>query len=162
MTHKRPDADELAWSPNGKKIAFVSWSGTYADWADDEGTPEIYVVTADGSVLTNLTRSDYWDFAPTWSPGGRRIAFQSARMPSGPSAEIHSIALDGTRHRNLTRSPHPDHSPAWSPSGKSIAFESGKGRHSEVFVMSASGRNRRALTRTPRGTGNGSPLWAPR
>jgi len=55
-----------AWSPNGLRLAFAGFR---------DGTPGIFVMNADGSALTRLTRSPSWDAHPTWSADGRRIAF---------------------------------------------------------------------------------------
>ena len=58
-----------AWSPDGRKIAFVS---------DRDGNGEIYVMNADGSAQRKLTRNAAPDGGPAWSPDGRRIAFHSS------------------------------------------------------------------------------------
>ena len=55
-----------AWSPDGRKIAFVS---------DRDGNSEIYVMNADGSGQRRLTRNPAYDADPAWSPDGRTIAF---------------------------------------------------------------------------------------
>jgi len=54
------------WSPDDKKIAFVS---------DRDGSQEIYVMNADGSNASRLT--DAGGIQPTWSPDGARIAFET-------------------------------------------------------------------------------------
>jgi len=41
----------------------------------DDGNSEIYVMNADGSFPTNLTRNIAIDVQPSWSPDGQRIAF---------------------------------------------------------------------------------------
>ena len=48
------------WSPDGRKIAFVSFR---------DGNGEVYVMTADGSGQRNLTRSPRNEGPPAWSPG---------------------------------------------------------------------------------------------
>ena len=78
-----------AWSPNGRKIAFVR-----------DG---VYVVNADGSEERRLTRIGD---TPTWSPNGQKLAFRSA-LTSGPNgnSEIYVVNANGRGQRRLTRKP---------------------------------------------------------
>ncbi len=46
-----------AWSPDGKRIAFVS---------QRDGNNEIYVMSADGSGQENLTQHPDMDTLPSW------------------------------------------------------------------------------------------------
>jgi TolB protein len=69
-----------AWSPDGRRLAFVSFDDHNAPACPAASCPpsgELYVVAADGTGLTRLTRSKADDEHPTWSPDGRRIAFAS-------------------------------------------------------------------------------------
>jgi TolB protein len=104
------DGDPV-WSPDAKKIAFVS--------GRDGGIPEFYVMNADGSGQRNLTRNPAEDFAPAWSPDGRKIAFVSDREGNG---EIYVMNANGTGQRNLTRNPARidgnGRGIAWSPGQK--------------------------------------------
>lgn len=59
-----------AWSPDGRRLAFVS---------DRDGSKEIYVANADGSGEVRLTRNADDDFSPLWSPDGACLAFVSYR-----------------------------------------------------------------------------------
>ncbi len=95
---------EAAWSPDGKKIAFVSGK-------NDEN---IYVMNSDGTERTRLTDdvpgNDHWP--PTWSPDSSRIAFTS----DGPrGGEIYVMNSDGTGLTKLTDDPAYDAFPAWRP-----------------------------------------------
>jgi TolB protein len=68
--------------------------------------------------------------APTWSPDGRRLAFEwmPLRLPSTFAQQIAVVNADGSGLRTLTSyttfkggTAHP----AWSPSGKTILFSGG-------------------------------------
>ena len=104
------DVQTPAWSPDGRKLAFVSRR---------DGNSEIYAINADGSAQENLTRQPANDSHPSWSPDGRKIAFVSRR---NGNSEIYVMNADGSGLRNVTRTPSNDLDPAWSPDGRAIAF----------------------------------------
>ena len=54
------DAYAPTWSPDGQRIAFEVCNG--------RSDCDIYVASADGSGLTNLTNHPANDFAPAWEP----------------------------------------------------------------------------------------------
>jgi TolB protein len=132
-----------AWSPDDRKIAFMSARN---------GNAEIYVMNADGSAVHNLTRS--WqseDDGPAWSPDGRRIVFYSDRDGGDvrpPNDELYVMNADGRGVRRLTTNPGQDLFPVWSPDGKKIAFMSDPDgdRIAEIYVMNADGSAVRRLT----------------
>jgi dipeptidyl aminopeptidase/acylaminoacyl peptidase len=144
---------ELAWSPRGNRIAFVSQG--------DSNSAEIYVIDANGSGLRRLTRNAVRDSYPVWSPDGRRIAFES-------NWQVWIMDADGSGQRLLTRKGAHNFNPAWSPDGKRIAFERGRLQRDpcsacpgstgvEVHLMNADGSGQQRLTR-----GGGSrPQWSP-
>ncbi len=92
------------WSPDGSKIAFLS---------DRDGNPEIYVIDANGSNLTNLTNnpaneSAQGDFA--WSPDGNQILFHSDR---DGNVEVYLMDADGSNQTNLSNAPGLDYYAIW-------------------------------------------------
>ena len=66
----RPDVQTPAWSPDGRRIAFLSRR---------DGNKAVYLVNADGSGQRRLTRDASNTATPAWSPDGRKIAFESVR-----------------------------------------------------------------------------------
>ena len=54
-----PRAARPLWSPDGRMIAFLSWR---------DGNYDVYVMNADGSGLTNVTRSRANESSFAWSP----------------------------------------------------------------------------------------------
>jgi Tol biopolymer transport system component len=123
----------------GGKIAFLRTGG-------DSDTGDIYPMNADGTGERNLTRHPAVNGAPSWSPDGRRITFDSFRCPPNAArcdSTIFVMNADGTGQHRLTRRPG-DRSPAWSPSGDRIAFarQVPEDRNYEIFVMKPTGQER--------------------
>jgi Tol biopolymer transport system component len=124
-----PDLQAPVWSPDGRRIAFLSRR---------EGSKQVYVVNADGSGQRLLTRDARYPATPVWSPDGRQIAFEGG--PAGPSS-VYVVNADGSGQRMLARR---GGAPAWSPDGRTIAFFSG----SKIYLMNADGSEHRPLTKT--------------
>jgi len=104
----------VAWSPDGREIAFTSVKGDNAD---------IWIIPAEGGTARQLTTSPASDIAPDWSPDGQQIAFTSAR--SG-NRDIWIIPAQGGTARQLTTNQTTDAVPRWSPDGEWIAFQSSR------------------------------------
>jgi TolB protein len=137
----RPEVRSPVWSPDGRRIAFVSRRDGKA----------LYVMNADGSGLRIVARVERLT-TPAWSPDGRRIAFQGWR--DRQSGALYVVNADGSGQRTLARR---GSAPAWSPDGRRIAFViTGK-----LYVVNADGSGHRTLTRLGRGGGGASLAWSP-
>jgi dipeptidyl aminopeptidase/acylaminoacyl peptidase len=69
---------DVAWSPDGKQLAFFS---------NAAGDAELYVAEASGGAARKLTGITGYLAAPSWSPDGRTIAFlfiENAPRAAGP------------------------------------------------------------------------------
>ena len=92
-----------------------------------DGTPEIYVMDADGSNQRRLTNHPDKDWAPSWSPDGKRIVFFSNRdghvhvIHGWSTSEIYVMDDDGGNQKNLTNNPRSDGDPAWFNSPFSVS-----------------------------------------
>jgi hypothetical protein len=117
---------------------------------------EIYVMNADGGGVFRVTSNSAEDSAPTWSPDGGRLAFETTR--DGQS-EIYVTNLDGSGVVRLTANPANDSSPAWSPDGRRIAFASDRDGQSEIYAMDPDGGNPTRVTNDVSDDTN--PDWSP-
>jgi TolB protein len=136
---------------------------------------DIYRARADGSGLTNLTRSAGYDAEPTVAPDGT-IVFTSTR---DGDMEIYSMNADGSGVKRLTNRPGPDGGPFFSHDGHMIAW---RGRQMEpgpaleeyrallqkalwrpgeleIFIMNRDGSDQRQVTKL--GGANFAPSWHP-
>ena len=129
---------DLAWSPNGKQIAFE------ADLLGD-GNLEVCVMNLDGTGLHALTDSPDWDIWPAWFPSGQQIAFTSFRtgiphiyVMNADGSDVHALT-DGAEFACLQ--------PNVSPSGLQIVYQ----RESmidppKLWVMNADGSDQHPLS----------------
>ncbi len=160
----RHDAYSPRWSPDGSQILFELYFDEIfgSNWFDKD----LYVVAADGSRVTRLTRRGE-NFRGHWSPDGSRIAFLSDR--DGYEA-LYVMRADGSHETRLTDIKVWEQSsteitgggPAWSPDSTQIAFT---GLHSEedqseVYVIDADGSSLTKLTNDP--AENRLVTWLPR
>jgi len=185
LTASNVDSGEQAWSPDGRKIAFVSARALDgSDAPNTNRTYNIWVVNADGSgvaPLTRLTASGANCDGPTWSPDGSKIAFTSARALDGTDnatlgapSNLWVINADGSGDLPLTSLTikNADSSfPRWSPDGSKIAFVSTRaldggntnnnGGTANLWTIKADGSGAIPLTKLTAFTGSGDLMWSP-
>ncbi|MEQ8171990.1 MAG: DUF5050 domain-containing protein [Candidatus Eremiobacterota bacterium] len=140
-----------AWSPDGRKIVFVSFSGSPM-----QPKADIYLVNFDGTDLERLTMSGD-NFAPDWSPDGKTILFVSSRTGH---EELYTFDLETQKTVQLTDIKAQIGSPEWSPDGSKIVFMMNKDyKSSYICLISSDGSHFQQLD-----TGssyNYVPYWAP-
>lgn len=137
-----------------------------------ENSSEIYVMNQDGSNQTNLSNHPLIDRTPSWSPGGDRLVFTSARSqphyfagnvyvadPGDGSISPRTDFPDGTDTKIIA--------PTWSPDGSQLLFinvcfvcASGPGAHSQFMLIKADGTPLGRILSIP-GEVSHSPSWSP-
>jgi TolB protein len=147
LTESRAIDIAPSWSPDGKRIAFVS---------DRSGSPQIYVMDSDGDNVRRLTYEGSYNTHPAWSPDGRWIAYET-RLQS--QFDVWLIDVEGQVNVPLVDHPRSDEGPTWAPNSRKLAFNSTRRGRSDIYVIDVSGDN---LLRLTEGAGNNkSPAWGP-
>ena len=158
-THPAEDGHP-SWSPDGKRIAFVS--------NRNGGYIQIWVIDADGKNPIRLT-DGVWDQNPVWSPNGEKIAYQAYRKKAlnvdfeERNYEVYVMDADGSNKNRLTDRQEFDGHPSWSPDSKKIVYSSRReNRIAEIYVMDANGRNEKRISQNINDRENKfMPAWSP-
>ena len=112
-----------AWSPDSKKVAYVSFeTGMAKVYIQDIATGERELAIENSSQISS----------PSWSPDGK---FLSLTMYQDGNAEIYILNL---RNRNLTRLTNHfsiDTESSWSPKGSKIMFTSGRSGSPQLYEI---------------------------
>jgi TolB protein len=128
----------------GREIAFVS---------DRGGSPQIYIIGADGTNERPLLSMGGQMDSPAWAPDGRFIAF--TWDGGGGGFHIYLADVASGQVLRLTREGR-NENPTWSPDSRHIAFQSNRTGRWEIWAMHIDGSEARQLTKT----GGRSPSWS--
>jgi hypothetical protein len=143
------------WSPDGRRIVFVSRR---------DGNRELYVMDADGQQVVNVTRHPADDWTPAWSPDGTRLAFSSFRDGSWEIYVLDTACLSEPEScpdalTRITSDGNGNLSPTWSPDGSRFAFNSKANGNWDIYTMAADGTDIRQVTTAPEN--DLAPVWSP-
>jgi Tol biopolymer transport system component len=88
---------------------------------------EIWVMNADGSGQHQVTNLGGANFAPYYTPDGRRILFSSNyKDPRSRNFDLYLVNEDGTGLEPVTTNPEFDGFPMFSPDGRKLVWASGR------------------------------------
>ncbi|QDX82415.1 Tol-Pal system beta propeller repeat protein TolB [Denitratisoma sp. DHT3] len=123
-----------AWSPDGSKLAYVSF---------ESKKPVVYVhdlATGRRHVAANFKGSNS---APAWSPDGKRLAVV---LTKDGNSQLYAVNTDGSGVTRLATSTGIDTEPRYSPDGEWIYFTSDRGGSPQIYRIPANGGNVERIT----------------
>jgi len=129
------------FSPDGKRIVYRAWHPTgdslavYRDLLKQRlvrpNKMEIWTMNADGSDQKQITSLGGANFAPFYTPDGKRIIFSSNyKNPRSGNFDLYLINVDGSGLEQVTTDETFDGFPMFSPDGKYLVWASN--RHSPI------------------------------
>ena len=144
---------ELAWSPDSKRIAFISATpGPETEEAngdpmvitrylykptDSEGLSHfndnrrlhIFVADVRTKQVRQLTNGVFYEHSIDWSPNGEELLFVSNRETNADqffNYDIFALRIADNTIRRLTATENAEYRPKWSPDGKAIVYQATK------------------------------------
>jgi len=136
------------FSPDGQRIIMSLLS-------DDGSNSNIFELDLRSSRLSQLTNVPAINTAPSYSPDGTQVAFESDR---GGGQQIYVMGIGGSGQTRISFGDGRYSTPVWSPDGKYIAFTKQHAGKFAIGVMRPDGSGERILTE---GFHNEGPTWAP-
>ena len=121
------------WTPDGQRIVYSS--------QQKGGTQNLWWIRADGvGDAQRLTESKSAQFAGSWSPDGKVLAFSQFNV--GTNLDIMTLAIGGDeksgwkpeKPKSFLDSPASESEPAFSPDGRWLAYSSSESGSYEVYV----------------------------
>jgi dipeptidyl aminopeptidase/acylaminoacyl peptidase len=140
----------IAWSPDSRRIAFVS-AVPGPETAEATGDPivirrylykpdadegltrfndnkrlHIFEVDLASGKVRQLTDGNHYEHSIDWSPNGEEIAFVSNREPNEDqffNYDLFALNVASGAIRRLTATESAEYRPHWSPDGKTLAYQ---------------------------------------
>ncbi|HKO57861.1 MAG TPA: S9 family peptidase [Thermoanaerobaculia bacterium] len=209
--------ESIVWSPNGKTIAFTTsttpdsgkkddekkkderksdvrvinqavYRANGAGYADPVEHTHIWLIdVSEDAKPKQLTKGDFDESEPAWSPDGTRLFFTSTRVSEGyydenDPEDLYALPVSGGEPLKLADTTNGISRVSVSPDGKWIAFVASNDKavrsydQPDLFVVSTSGGELRNLTtrydfdalggltgdqRSPRGARQQRAVWSP-
>jgi dipeptidyl aminopeptidase/acylaminoacyl peptidase len=171
------DETDVAWSPDGKRLAFLSD-------AENAGQLQLYVSNLDGRPAQKLTTLTGFLDGPAWSPDGKSISLlftENAPRAAGPlmpmtpetgvidnkvyEQRLTTVDIASGQVRQISPADMYIYEYDWSPDSKSFALTAARGEGdanwyvAQLYTLSAEGGEMKSLYKPPLQIA--VPRWSP-
>lgn len=123
-----------AWSPDGKKIAYVSFENKRS---------AIYIQTLATGQRSKVSSHKGINGAPAFSPDGKQLALT---LSKDGSPDIYILHLQHGTLKKVTKSYAIDTEATWSPDGNSIVYTSDRGGKPQLYIIPSQGGSPKRLS----------------
>ena len=138
-----------SWSPDGKKVAYVSF---------ETGLANVFIQNISTGKRDSVLSKNTQISCPSWSPDGKYL---SLTLYQDGNAEIYILRL---RDKTLTRMTNQfaiDTESSWSPKGNKILFTSGRSGSPQIYELDLRRLNSKAKRITFEGSYNAKASYLP-
>ena len=139
-----------SWSPDGKKVAYVSF---------ETGIAKVFIQEIASGNREAVLSKETQISSPSWSPDGKYL---SLTLYQDGNAEIYILRL---RDKTLTRMTNQfaiDTESSWSPKGNKILFTSGRSGSPQIYELDLRKLNPKAKRISFEGTYNAKASYLPK
>ncbi|EDP58990.1 Tol-Pal system beta propeller repeat protein TolB [Vibrio sp. AND4] len=123
-----------AWSPDGKKLAYVSFQN---------GQAEIFIMNIYTGEREKITSYPRHNGAPKFSPDGSQLALVLSKTGS---LQVYTLDLKTRKLSQITRGRSNNTEPFWHPDGKSLIFTSDRGGKPQIYKVDLASGSTNRLT----------------
>ncbi|MEZ9232552.1 Tol-Pal system beta propeller repeat protein TolB [Vibrio amylolyticus] len=123
-----------AWSPDAKKLAYVSFQN---------GQAEIFIMDIYTGEREKVTSYPRHNGAPRFSPDGSQLALVLSKTGS---LQVYTLDLRSKKLTQITRGRSNNTEPYWHPDGKSLVFTSDRGGRPQIYNVNLADGSTNRLT----------------
>ncbi|KGR34953.1 translocation protein TolB [Vibrio campbellii] len=123
-----------AWSPDGQKLAYVSFQN---------GQAEIFIMNIYTGEREKITSYPRHNGAPRFSPDGSQLALVLSKTGS---LQVYTLDLKTRKLTQITRGRSNNTEPFWHPDGKSLLFTSDRGGKPQIYQVDLGSGSTNRLT----------------
>ena len=136
-----------AWSPDGRRIAYVAFDG---------GRSKIIIQTPTTGEFVTFSAEKGINSAPAWTPDGNKLV---VTLSFEQNADLYVIDIATKTRKRLTDSYAIDTEASVSPDGRTVAFLSDRGGSAQIYLVSIDGGEPRRISFD--GKRNEQPRFSP-